>query len=38
MTIDRDRFAIVDIIADSTGREVVPPNARFVGSRNAVME
>jgi hypothetical protein len=33
-----NRFAIVPIYADSTGRETTPGNAVFVGSRSAVME
>jgi hypothetical protein len=32
------RIAIVDIIADSSGSEVIPPNARFVGSESVLMQ
>jgi hypothetical protein len=35
---DFNRFAIVPIYADSTGREAVPQNALFVGSQKVVME
>jgi hypothetical protein len=35
---DYNRFALVPIYADSTGREAVPQNALFVGSQSAVME
>jgi hypothetical protein len=35
---DLNRFAIVPIYADSTGREAAPQNAMFVGSQSAVME
>lgn len=35
---DYNRFAVVPIYADSTGREAAPQNALFVGSQSAVME
>jgi hypothetical protein len=38
MSINSNRFAIVEIHADSAGREAVPGNAVFVGSRSSVME
>jgi hypothetical protein len=38
MTMNSDRFAIIPIPTDSSGREVTPGNAIFIGSRNAVME